>query len=457
MSQLDNPHLEETIEVKASETVDTGDTQEETKVTNLNSLADDGFDVIPDDPEPEGTLLTQPKPDRMPAKNDVPDEKLFEEPIVEGEVPKFEAEFEIQADKANALSDIVRIQSDIEHKGAISVEDIKQVDSILPGFVNDEHPAEQYTALPTKTNYQEGLNNIDNYLEKQYDDLRVSIKDLTEQYLRANSTLIENINKKFTAGITVMNKAYAQLLFNTQKQDASQVVYLLNNGLRWSGFLSTSVIAPTSNEVAVSSGNTIEEKFKNTFVKPYIDRIIEVAINDGGGLQTFGYMGYSGGSFVMLNRNLYQLTDEGIVPSNNVKFEELYGYFYAYPTYGTILDVLVNGSAIQVLNKLTSVIEANLNLITESVNNSASAQTQEEPIAIKIKNLSLVSAMINKAIHDNNTIAGFMENVFSMYQIYGDMIKELAEKNKPVDAPVASVAVPDQTPEVGSAEATLES
>ena len=142
---------------------------------------------------------------------------------------------------------------------------------------------------------------------------------------------------------------------------------------------------------------------------------------------------------------------------NNMKFEELYGYFYAYPTYGTILDVLVNGSAIQVLNKLTSVIEANLNLITESVNNSTSAQTQEEAIAIKIKNLSLVSAMINKAIHDNNTIAGFMENVFSMYQIYGDMIKELAEKNKPVDAPVASVAIPDQTPEVGSAEATLES
>lgn len=417
---LDNILIEDELPVKTSQTETTPG------IRNLNSLVDEGFDVIEDESADKAVVLKAPEDGRA-LNNDVPNERLFEAPIVEQELPKFTAEFEIQADKVNTLTDVLKIQNDITERGTISTEDIAQIDSIIPGFVNEENPIEQYTQLPSKTNLQEGLNDIDTALEKQYDDLRLSIKELTENYLKRNSGIAEQINKKFVASISALNKAHAELLFYSEKEGIENICFILNNGMRWNKFLNTSITGTDT----ISSDDASTNPFDNTFVATYINKIKEVD-SDSSVINTIDKLITSSGSAICFGRDFYEFTNDGLKEYSITEYDKKFGYMCSWPSYGKLYDVLGGVMIREVITGLINVVASNIGKITETASLSAQAQEQDEPIIEKIKQLTLVSALINKATQENRKAITFLNALFDLYFIYTDMTKQLAEKQKPV-------------------------
>lgn len=404
------------------------DTNEETQDGNLNSILNDGFDVIQDDnTQEEGVVFQEVKGS---SDNEVPSEKLFDGPIVEGELPKLNAEFEMQADKAKTLSDVLKIQSDVTERGTISTEDIAQVDAIIPGFIDEENPIGQYTEVPSKTNLTEGLNNIDTMLEKQYDDLRVSIAQLCERYIQLNSANVSNINKKFYSAITDFNKAHAELLFNAECEDVSQVGFILNSGMRFSKFLELPVYSDSSNTLSVASEINSQQSLDKTFVEPYVKRI-EAIDRETGVVILLSFYFRTASKALVLNRLAYKVEDQ-LVPSDFKTIEDNEENRYNTLSYSNMIHILTNASGIKLVKALYNTYCQNLNIITNAAKESAQEQSSNDHITSKLLNLSKISADVNQAALVNLRISRALSGIFDVYVVFSDMLKSLAEKQKPV-------------------------
>lgn len=391
----------------------------QTPVQNLNSLVDDGFDFI-EDPEElqiEGKVFVAPEKDNAIDNNIIPSEKLFDSPLVEQELPKVQAEFEIHADKLDTLTELIKIQSEIKEKGLISVEDIAQVDAIIPGFVDEENPKELYTVVPTKTNLNQGLADIDTVLEKQYDDMRTSISDLIEQYMKMNSSIGDTLTKKFYKAVSDLNTVYAQLLFVTQKDDISQIAIILNNGMRLSKFLNTSI---SSCNNAISSNDSDDHNpYKDSFVYPYMKRIKDIDQENGAISLLYQFNNTSGLIYTVLD-DLFKSSDDSYAG-------------YAIFNYNDLYRTLMGRIGREAVVKMIDAVKENLSSITECKEAFDEAQSAEKPIALRIRDLTEVSSKVNQAVHQNKQLVSLLVSFYDTYQVFIDFFKDLTEKQKPVE------------------------
>ena len=401
----------------------------EPKVQNLNSILDDGFDVIEDTPEQStGTVLAA---NELQEKNDnqAPSSSLFEGPIVERELPGFNAQFEIQADRAQVLGEVLKIQNDIQNRGTISTEDIAQIDAVLPGFVSDERPIEQYTQEPSKVNLDQGLNDVDTVLEKNYDDLRTSTASVAEQYLKLNNGLPELINKKFYQTLSALNQSYAEFLALTQKDDISQVSYILNNGMRLSKFFNSPAV--TSDPVCSTSGDA--DPFANTFVDPFIKAIAK--IDEGSkSLSTLAFYKTTANRYLFTSRKVY-LVDQGQVTETTEdaanKECNTYG-FYGTLSYGELYSFVLGSSCRELISTIIKTISRNLDSISICATKAKEVQEENIHLVDKISNLARLSTTINDCTRNNFVFILFLESLFGFANVFIELIKELTAKQTPV-------------------------
>lgn len=408
------------------------DIQEDDFQGNLNSITDDGFSVIEDD---DTTKVFVPPQDTRAAMNKVPNETIFDGTVMERETPNFTGEFEIHADRLQQLGDVVRIQSDIQTRGTISVEDASRIDAIIPGFLNEENPAALYTEAPTRTNLQEGLNNIDTVLEKNYDDLRTSIANLITQYMRINNKVPALLSKRFTAVLSDYNSSYACLLAQTEKTDAADVSFYLNNGKRIStffeeplSFLINDEDSHHSIEVA-HSRDSGTERYENTFMGPYVKQFKEIfkEYRQNRKMQTLvashGKLYYSGFDYYNVEEGKFSLIEDRDIIQN-------YEYNSYMSSVGDLMRFLINEEGLRIINAFINDFLFNTNEINVCNEASAKIQETEQPITLKIKELMEVSAKVNGYIQKNNTSLQTLEIIFGLIQVFTNLVKGLTEKTK---------------------------
>ena len=424
---LENPLITDTVDVKGTVIETTGG------VGNLNSIMEDGFDVIPDEIADESPLLVQPKHGE-PASNKVSNRRLFDGPIVERELPEFNGKFEIQADKVSVLSDVIRIQNNIQQAGVISTEDIAQVDAIVPGFVNDENPIAQYTAAPSKTNLEEGLNDIDTMLEHQYDGLRLSQIELAQSYLRLNNGMTELIRRKFQERIIELNKGYAQLLFFSQRDDLAQVNFILNNGMKLRYFLDMPLYddRPYS---ASPAGASSKDPLEGTFVQALANKLR--ALHDKGDA-TYAVSSClrTNGQFLRTNGCLFERQEDDtyrhIVNSKNAQEAGIFEYRLDV-TYGDLFQFVIGPRCVEILRCILKTIERNIEGIKYTVETVELVQESKEHIATRVKQLIDTSSWINQHVQENTRLVRVLDDLFGLMDIYKEFICQLAEKQKPIE------------------------
>lgn len=414
--------------------------EEVTAVANLNSLVeDDPFaEAASDDKE---ILITQPELNDRPLvdetnvvddhiNNDVvSNSRLFDGITVDNQLPKVDAQFEIQADRALQLPEILRLQSAIRDGGAISQESIMQIESIAPGFINAENPINQYTETPTKVHLEEGLQDIDTYLEKQYDDIRTSINELAEAYIKVNGHLPDAVNKRYYDCISMYNKTYAQLLYHSGKDEIAQIGMYLNNGMKLHTYLSEFNCC----EGDIDSTLNVA---KDTFIYPYMKEFWDI-------MRAFNYSTYDYALMESIPKphlkmpgELYDLEGDKLCIC---KRQYNYGdpndptdYHKNYSVESLIYSLLGNKFR-SIIAGLIRIARANMARITDATKTSAEVQASSEHISMKIKDLTVISSTINTHVRENQIIFRWLDMTFSVYDLFIRLLEDLLKKVKPVN------------------------
>lgn len=86
--------------------------------------------------------------------------ELFGEDVVPNELPDLNAKIVLMETKQNTITDATSTLNTIKFNGAISQEDIQEINSILPDYLNDNERIEYYTKTPTLTRYTTAVNTI---------------------------------------------------------------------------------------------------------------------------------------------------------------------------------------------------------------------------------------------------------------------------------------------------------
>jgi hypothetical protein len=92
---------------------------------------------------------------------------LFGKDIVPNELPDLNAEIILVDEVANKITDASGVYDSITNAHAISQESILEIDSILPGYLNENEIIEYYTKTPTLTRYETATNKIGYEIAKQ--------------------------------------------------------------------------------------------------------------------------------------------------------------------------------------------------------------------------------------------------------------------------------------------------
>lgn len=141
----------------------------------------------------------QPDPDPIVLKvNEFADEADSKEPsvidlfgfgVVPGEVPNFNGEFEIIEQKKNTLDDIVDIRNNISRKQSISQEDICLLDSVIPGFINENRMLQMFTKHSSQTLLRETSLAVENIIENEKNEIDETLKKHIENLILRNNEL----------------------------------------------------------------------------------------------------------------------------------------------------------------------------------------------------------------------------------------------------------------------------
>jgi len=169
---------------------------------------------------------------------------LFGQDIVPNELPDLNAEIIFVDEIANKITDASGVYQDITSARAISQESILEIDSILPGYLNENEIIEYYTKTPTLTRYETATNQIGYQIAKQqieHDKLAVDIFDRLQAsventivYIQEHllndrekvcSTLRDSIigvNEQFIEGSLTQTKEALKAAWNNPVTELSQ-------------------------------------------------------------------------------------------------------------------------------------------------------------------------------------------------------------------------------------------
>lgn len=158
-------------------------------MSGLNFDVDEGLE--------DDTILVANTDDNF-TQPEVTNQDLFGVDVIDNEVPKFTAEFVINADRANKIADLEEVRTAIEAINGISKEDAELVDSLSPGFLNEDRPLGYFTDKKSGTQLKESMNTIDGALDKDLMILRAGIESFC---MRAQETLgpvVASVEQKTT-------------------------------------------------------------------------------------------------------------------------------------------------------------------------------------------------------------------------------------------------------------------
>lgn len=148
--------------------------------------------INPNQPEPDKVILTTTDNPKAVSKEPTAQD-LFGAGVAPGELPNLNAEFEIIVNKSNGLKDAEEVSLGIQNSNTISQEDIKLVDCVLPGFINEDRLLGFYTKLKTKTMYSDTMKGIQQRIAKESLDLETD----TESFLTKLQEEYQNFTGKF--------------------------------------------------------------------------------------------------------------------------------------------------------------------------------------------------------------------------------------------------------------------
>ena len=249
----------------------------------------------------------------------LPDSAFFDTIALNGEVPRFAPVFVEQQGKAENLVDLATTQNQIQAQGAISVENALVVDSLSPGFINDNNPAALYSKTPSKTQYNESLLSIAASVDSQYALLKSSIEETTGQFYSAASESRTRILAAMVTGLTNVNRSIAKALACYDRDDPCQIPYIFNNKKRLGDLLRESfndLIGDGVVQDGVQDGVQHVCPYDDTAAKPYLDKLRAITAGNRDLIDTIELLLYSNvDNLIRLNGTQYLIEDGYLKPN----------------------------------------------------------------------------------------------------------------------------------------------
>lgn len=330
----------------------------------------------------------------------LPDSAFFDTIALSGEVPQFAPVFVEQQGKAENLVDLATTQNQIQAQGAISVENALVVDSLSPGFINDNNPAALYSKTPSKTQYNESLLSIAASVDSQYALLKSSIEETTAQFYSAASESRTRILAAMVTGLTNVNRSIAKALACYDREDPCQIPYIFNNKKRLGDLLRESFNDLTGDGV-VDTALVLKNPYDDTLAAPHLEKLRKITNGNRDLIDTIELLLYSNAdNLIRLNGTQYLIEDGYLKPNPpeaDFKFErstmarivELLGSDKLRARFKQLDEVFINQQAyFQSVPGLISGIEKNeqltafnkLTAITEISGNCIAGQMRIQAI-----------------------------------------------------------------------------
>lgn len=326
----------------------------------------------------------------------LPDSAFFDTIALNGEVPRFAPVFVEQQSKAENLVDLATTQNQIQAQGAISVENALVVDSLSPGFINDNNPAALYSKTPSKTQYNESLLSIAASVDSQYALLKSSIEETTAQFYSAASESRTRILAAMVTGLTNVNRSIAKALACYDREDPCQIPYIFNNKKRLGDLLRESFNVLIGDGVVddgvVETALELKTPYCDTLAAPHLEKLRKITNGNRDLIDTIELLLYSNvDNLIRLNGTQYLIEDGYLKPNPpeaDSKFErstmarivELLGSDKLRARFKQLDEVFINQQAyfqsvpglisgiekneqLTAFNKLTAITEINGNCI----------------------------------------------------------------------------------------------
>ena len=245
----------------------------------------------------------------------LPDSAFFDTIALNGEVPRFAPVFVEQQGKAENLVDLATTQNQIQAQGAISVENALVVDSLSPGFINDNNPAALYSKTPSKTQYNESLLSIAASVDSQYALLKSSIEETTGQFYSAASESRTRILAAMVTGLTNVNRSIAKALVCYDREDPCQIPYIFNNKKRLGDLLRESFTDLIGDGVA-ETALVLKNPYDDTLAAPHLEKLRKITNGNRDLIDTIELLLYSNvDNLIRLNGTQYLIEDGCLKPN----------------------------------------------------------------------------------------------------------------------------------------------
>lgn len=236
---------------------------------SLNQENDDEYGPLNDEPK---TIIASNTPED---NSKVPDSAIFSSVSVKGELPTFDAVFELQGVKANNLRDLVEVHDTLKANGTVSIENIETIEALSPGFVNEENPLGFYSQEPTKTRYKETMLSMSATLDRQYGELRNLLVENASAFWKVASENRERLQPQFVDGLIGINRAIAKALHSHDRDEPEKIPYIFNNRKRLGDFLRAPSGLIFGDCVSVP-GDKPQTGFEGTLAEKYIEQYCAV-------------------------------------------------------------------------------------------------------------------------------------------------------------------------------------
>lgn len=385
------------------------------------------FDAIPDEGlKPavpakvfDATADRQEKIDNSLVEND----KVFDGEIEDNKVPAVNNDFVITADRAEQLTEVVKLKTDIQDSGVVSAEEMANIEAILPGTITDEKPLNLYTSFASLTNFNIAIEEIDNSLNRNYDDLRTSLRDLIESWLNAKVPKLKETFTKVYSGMASLNKAHAVLLMSYDCDNIAGVPIYLNNGKRLQKFLDRDI--RNYDRVESSLIGNFEAEMQSCFEQEkYFSLFKSLFVSHGKCVAMFNNAIYSIKNHPGDDSQPYleELTDPSSSPN------EVYGY--APITFSDVLELAGNKVGLRLLKALEQAVLMSVDYVKAEVAKIEEIQSSDHLLEMKIKELADSSAFINDLISFDNRAEEVAKLFICIYESFAKLFTELAQNNQ---------------------------
>lgn len=162
-------------------------------MAGLNDDVDEGLEPYLQAPNhnpeaadaPQITLVnkTDPATPGDDCPNNVKVSSIFGGPVIAGEIPNLDANFVLVEDAKNRINDIVDVRLQLADSNGMCCEDAQVVDSVAPGFINENRPLGYFTQHKTSVQYKAALQTLDNKIEIEIENLKQSAIDSLEKQI----------------------------------------------------------------------------------------------------------------------------------------------------------------------------------------------------------------------------------------------------------------------------------